>query len=389
MDNIQLLEILDNGEDTKHQFKVNFGSIDKLAAEIGAFANTHGGMLIVGASDIGEIIGLSQEDISRLNQWISNATSQKIDPPIFVKTEILTCHEKRLLVIHVPLGTNKPYAVNRTEFWVKNGADKRRATREELQRLMQASNILFADELETDAHIDHFDFEFFEKFYKLNFKEELSEIDIPRKKLLENLKLLRNNRLTLAGLLLFGKKPDEMRPQFSVKATYFDGNKVSVNYYRDMEDITGKLIEKFKAGIYFIKRNLHRIQKGDNFNVPSTLEIPEPAFTEALSNAIIHRDYFISSQIFINLFHDRLEIVSPGTLPNTLTEENIKFGAHVERNPTILTFLEKDKEFRYSGRGSGVPRIINSCKQEDVSVEFVNDEDTKRFKVIFYRPKKD
>ena len=146
MDCIELSQILDNGEDTKHQFKQDFNSIDKLAAEISAFANSQGGLIIVGVSDIGEIIGINKEEISRLNQWLSNATSQKIDPPIFVSTEILKCDDKRILIINIPLGTSKPYAVNKSEFWVKNGADKRRATREELFRLMQASSLISADE---------------------------------------------------------------------------------------------------------------------------------------------------------------------------------------------------------------------------------------------------
>lgn len=386
MDCNQLLNVLERGEDSTHQFKSIFDSIDNLAVEISAFANSHGGMIIVGVSDTGEIKGLAKEDVSRINQWISNTTSQKLSPPIFVDREIIICENKRILLIKVPTGTNKPYAVNRTEFWVKNKADQRRATREELQRLMQNSNILFADEIVTDATVDDFDMEWFKKFYKENFQEDLNQIEIPYLKLLENLKLSTGTDLTLAGLLLFGTNPDERKPQFSIKATYFEGNEVSVNYYRDSENITGKLIEKYKSSIYFVKRNLHRIQKGDNFNVPPTLEIPEQAFTEAISNAIIHRDYFINSQIFINLFQDRLEVVSPGTLPNTLTEENIKFGAHVERNPTILTFLEKDKDFRYSGRGSGIPRIIKTCKQNDVTVKFINDTDAQRFKVIFYRP---
>ncbi|MEQ8171783.1 MAG: ATP-binding protein [Candidatus Eremiobacterota bacterium] len=77
MDCIELIDILDKGEDSKHQFKENFNSIDNLAVEISAFSNSTGGMLIIGASDNGDLSGLSQDDIKRLNQWISNATSTK------------------------------------------------------------------------------------------------------------------------------------------------------------------------------------------------------------------------------------------------------------------------------------------------------------------------
>ncbi|ETR71992.1 MAG: hypothetical protein OMM_07776 [Candidatus Magnetoglobus multicellularis str. Araruama] len=85
------------------------------------------------------------------------------------------------------------------------------------------------------------------------------------------------------------------------------------------------------------------------------------------------------------MFSDRLEIESPGTLPNTLTEDNIRVGVHVEINPTILSFLAKDKQFRYSGRGTGIPRVIKMCQHEGIAIRFVNDSQTQRFCVVISR----
>ncbi len=150
-------------------------------------------------------------------------------------------------------------------------------------------------------------------------------------------------------------------------------------------EIRGKLIDQYKNSIYFVKRNLRRIQKHTNFNAPGVLEIPEEAFSEAIANAIIHRNYYINAPIQIYLFDDRLEVVSPGNLPNTVTEENIKFGIHIERNPTILSFLEKDDDFSYSGRGSGIPRVLKICEKEGVEVKFIDDKAKQQFKVIFKR----
>src|SRR5699024_2925523 len=135
MDYQKLRRLIKEGEDTKTQFKVKIDRADALAAEICAFANTQGGVLVVGVSDDGEIIGI--DDINRLNQIISNAASHNIVPPIDVTTENVAYDDKILVFINVPLGQNKPYAANGTDFWVKVGADKRRATREELKRLMQ------------------------------------------------------------------------------------------------------------------------------------------------------------------------------------------------------------------------------------------------------------
>lgn len=387
MDCLELRNILDQGEDTTHQFKTNFHSIDALAVEISAFANTDGGMMLVGVSDAGEPVGLSKEDVGRLNQWISNATSNKLDKQLFVKTEALLCDGKRLLVIHVPRGVNKPYAVNRVDVWVKSGADKRRAPIEEVLRLAQTSGILFADELETNASMSDFDETFFQNRYHKFYQEEFEKLEIPLVTLLTNVKLVNNGKLTLAGLLLFGKHPERFRPQFTIKATYFDGNDISTQTFIDKQEIHGKLIEQYQEGRYFIRRNLRRIQKDQNFNAPGILEIPEQAFSEIIANAIIHRNYYISAPIQIFLFKNRLEIISPGNLPNTINAENIKWGVHVERNPTILSFLDKDKEFSYTGRGSGIPRVVKLCEEEGVAVSFSDKRESQQFTVTFSRTK--
>ena len=385
MNCIELSDVIDRGEDTLNQFKTNFYSVDKLAVEICAFANSDGGKLYIGISDSGDMEGISKEDVNRLNQWISSTSSSKIAPPLFVKTEILICDNRRILIIHVPKGSNKPYAVNTTEFWVKSGADKRRATREELLRLMQSSNFLFADEIETGAGVEDFDADYFKRFYEQYYTEKVEDIDVPLEKLLENLRLVKNGQLTLAGLLLFGRSPERVIPQFVIKATYYKGNDIHSNEYNDSEAIEGRLIEQFEYGVSFIRRNLRGLQKNRNINAPPILEIPKEAFMEAVANAIVHRDYFINAPIFINIFKNRLEIISPGILPNTVTEDNMRYGVHIERNPTILSFLERDNKFRYSGRGSGVPRMIRLCRDEGIKLDLVNDRDKQVFKVVFHR----
>ena len=117
----ELREIINQGEDSKTQFKRQFNSVDAVASEIAAMLNSEGGKIIVGVECLREI-----------NQWISNACSQKIEPPASVLTVNLKVDENLVVVITVALGTEKPYGVDKTTFWVKVGADKRRATWEEL-----------------------------------------------------------------------------------------------------------------------------------------------------------------------------------------------------------------------------------------------------------------
>ena len=381
METFVLQEELKKGEDSSRQFQENFLSIDKLAVEISAFANTNGGEIYVGIDDNGNITGLSGDDVKRLNQWISSTTSQKIEPPIFVQTKMVLSDEQKIMIITVPIGSNKPYSVNKTEFWVKNGADKRRASREELFRLMQSSSRLCADEMETGVEITEFDFFYFSEFYRMVYSETLNEITISKEQLLNNFKLAKDKQLTLAGLLLFGQRVETIKPQFGIKATSY----LSADEFLDKEDIGGKLVEQQKKGVDFILRHLRRQQTHPNFNSPGCLEIPLPAITEAVANALGHRDYFINSSIFINIFADRVEIVSAGLLPNTLTVESIKLGIHIERNPIILSFMAKFPETGYSGRGSGIPRMLRLCQEQRVPLELINDTVRNQFKVVFYR----
>ncbi len=385
MDCLKLSDVMNVGEDSYNQFKINFYSIDKLTVEICAFANSDGGNIYIGISDGGELEGLSKDDVNRLNQWISSACSSKTEPPIFVKTEILICAGRRVLIIRMPKGRNKPYAVNTTEFWVKSGADTRRATREELLRLMQSSGFIFADEIETDAGIEDFDVGYFKRFYERYYTEKVEDIDVSFEKLLENLRLVKNGQLTLAGLLLFGRSPERVRPHFVIKATYYKGNDIYSNEYKDSETIDGRLIEQFEYGVSFIRRNLHGLQENRNVNAHPILEIPGEAFMEAVANAIVYMDYFINSPILINVFKNRLEIISPGILPNTVNEVNMMYGIHIERNPAIRSFPERGKKFRYGGRGSGVPRMVRLCRESDVKPDLVNDPDKQIFKVVFHR----
>ncbi len=235
--------------------------------------------------------------------------------------------------------------------------------------------------MSTEIDIDACDFFYFSEFYRMVYGELLADINIDKVSLLENLKLAKDNHLTLAGLLLFGKQVEFIKPQFCIKGTCY----INEEEFWDKEDIGGKLIEQQKKGVDFILRKLRRRQIDKDFNAPGELEIPALAIKEAIANALVHRDYLINSSIFINIFEDRVEIASAGTLPNTLNIENIKLGIHIERNPILLSFMAKFPDTGYTGRGSGIPRMLRLCQEKDVPLEFINDVVRQQFKVIFYR----
>ena len=128
------------------------------------------------------------------------------------------------------------------------------------------------------------------------------------------------------------------------------------------------------------KINLHFLQKDTEFNSKGQLEISEIALTELVQNALVHRDYFKNSPIRVLIFKDRLEIISPGKLPNSLTVEDIKYGNPVIRNNQLVAF--STHTMPYSGLGSGIKRSL----KEQPDIDLYNDIEGEQFKVTIPRP---
>lgn len=379
----EILKRIEHGEDSQYQFKENFTNSEQVAAEMVAFSNSRGGYLLVGISDDGKVKGLSKEDIHRLNQLISNTATVNVSPPITPLTEIVEIEDKKVLVVEVKQGINKPYCTNKNIFYTKVGADKRKISREELLRLFQDSGHLSADEmLIFDSTIDQLNLDKFKKFFEKNYEQSIQETGLPLEKLLQNLNLFKDGHLNLAGLLLFGEHPQQFKPIFLIKAVSFFGNDIAGTEYRNSEDITGDMENLYKDGIGFLLRSLDKVQDGQNFNSLGILEVSRIALEEVLQNALIHRSYFKNAPIRLLVFDNRVEIISPGKLPNGLTIENIKYGNTVARNHIIASFASKLLPYR--GLGTGIQRAIKG----QPNIEFINDVDGEQFIVIIPRPEK-
>lgn len=206
---------------------------------------------------------------------------------------------------------------------------------------------------------------------------DLEEID---EQLCKNLNILKGASLTLGGLLFFGKRPQKTRPAFCVKAVSFIGNDISSVDYRESRDITGTIPVMYQESLAFFDRHLFRTQQGQDFNSTGILEISEVALQELMQNALTHRDYTKNAPIRIFIFDNRIEIISPGCLPNSLTIENIKLGNAVIRNNLIVSYASK--LMRYRGIGSGIARALK--RQPDII--FQDDREGEQFKVTIPRP---
>ena len=370
MNSKELQLIIKCGETSTVQFKECFPNQDSIAAEMVAMSNARGGMILFGIKDkTGEIIGLSYQEIQQLNSILANIATNLLRPVIYIQTETVIVDERSLLIAHIAEGDNKPYKDLNGIIWTKQGADKRKVMENsEIMRLFQCSGILYADEqpipFTSEKDINGYALD---NFIRKEYGREKDSFGILYTELLHNLHIMKEDRMTLAGLLFFGKDPQQYRPTFVIKAVSFFGNDIGGINYRDSKDITGTLPELFEKGMSFLKANLHNIQAGQGFNSIGKLEISEVALEEILQNALVHRDYTRNAPIRLLIFDNRVEIISPGCLPDGLTVESIKLGSAVVRNPFIANFCAKTMPYR--GLGSGIIRAL----QEEPNIKFINE----------------
>ena len=367
MNRKELIKVVALGEDSSRQFKADVNNADSLAADLVAFSNSSGGTLFIGVTDDGVLKGLAPPDVRRINQLIGNAAAQHTRSPISPTTENIKVGSGRVVIaLTVPEGLDKPYFDRNGVIWVKAGSDRRRIqSKEELRRLFQMTDQFHADELPTKAGIDKLD--------KLRFRDFLREVhkqDFPdsRKdliRLLQNMNLATDDgHLNLAAVLMFVERPEWIKPQFVVKAIRYPGKTIHVSEYVDTEDFSGPLRKVFDDSLGFIMRNLHKVQAGRGVNAPGVPEIPETVFEELLVNALVHRDYLVSAPIRIFVFDNRIEIISPGHLPNNLTVEKIRRGNSIIRNPILVSYVAKGL-LPYHGLGSGIKRALEEWPQID------------------------
>lgn len=382
MEVTELIEVLSRGEDSKNQFKANATNVDSLASEMVAFSNSHGGRIYVGVDDDGKVVSLAKNDVHRLNQLISNAASQHVRPAVNPETENISHPDGLVIVITIPAGISKPYMDNNGIIWVKSGADKRKVTsREEMQRMFQSAGLIHGDEIPANGlTIADVDLPFFRDFFKKEYDENLDEQENSLQTLFENMNLAKSSQLNIAGALLFAKQVQFRLPTFIVKAVaypiiYDKSDIFEEDEYMDSREIQGKISDVFQQTISFVTSNIRHEQGKKTINSVGTPVVPRIVFEELVANALIHRDYFISAPIRVFVFLNKIEIISPGHLPNNLTVENIKSGNSNIRNPILASFATKLLPYR--GLGSGIRRALKSYP----NIDLVDDRENNLFRV--------
>lgn len=362
------------GEDSTRQFKREPSADVKMAGEVVAFANSGGGRIFVGVEKGGDIHGMSGAEAEKVGEDVAKIAWDLVRPPFSILTQSVATSDGIVVVVEIPDGASKPYCDNKGVYWVKNGPDKRRVqSPEELARLFQLGEKLYAENQPVAVStLEDFDRDRFARFYEAKYSESAPDLSIDSDaylRTLENLELVVGNRVTVAGLLLFGKRLPVLLPEMKMDAVWFKGSERSSDEWWDQRIITGTLPEQYDGGMSFLKRWNSRVQGEGSFNQAGRTEVPETVFEELLINALIHRDYFIKDSIKVFIFDDRIEIRSPGKLPNNLTVEQIRRGLRRSRNVLLASFAPE--LLNYRGIGSGVLRALKSWP----SISWFNDTD--------------
>ena len=212
------------------------------------------------------------------------------------------------------------------------------------------------------------------------YHKTVDDFSTPRKNVLRNAHILdAEDRLTVAGLMYFGREPQQFLPQHCIKAVWYVGNEIGGTEYYDSRDIIGTIPEMYDEALRWIKSCLKRPQNGQSFNSVGQLEIPEVVLEELLQNALVHLDLLKPAAIRLLVFDNRIEIVNPGNLPDGQTIDEIMLGNSNPRNMLLAQFGSHTMPYR--GLGSGIPRVMATGSD----VEFIDRPNGNQFVARIWR----
>lgn len=330
-----------------------------LKKEIVAFANTNGGIIYIGVQDSGEIIGVDNADF--VMQQISNSLRDSIRPDVsmFTNIELLQEDKKFFIKLTISQGTKKPYyladkGLKPTGVYVRSGTTAAPASEDAIRMMIKMTD---GDSFETNRSL----------IQELTFnklEDELKRRDLEFAEVqMKNLGILSPDDIyTNMGLLI----SDQCR--HSIKFAIFQGTDKLV--FKDRKEFTGSLFNQLTDAYKTIdfyngtKATFHELLRTDE------RDYPEDAVREALLNAIVHRDYAFSGSTFINLFSDRLEIISLGGLVSGLSLEAAMLGASQPRNEKLASLFYRMKLIE--AYGTGISKIISCYKGLSVQPKFEN-----------------
>lgn len=409
---IELSELLRKDESSDVEFKRDDIHIGKLAKEISALLNFEGGCILLGVEDDGTVSGLTR-DPKKAEEWVMETCRVHIDPPIIPHWETIPWDGGRIVgVVRFPTDApDKPYKAKQGHLWasfIRVGTTSRAASREEEARLYQSSGRIRYDlKPVPGSRFEHLDGRRLESYFRdIRQQENLPDTDDEDgwTQLLANTDFMLIERdqaiPTIGAVLLMGTNPNYFLPQAGITAVAYPGPEKDyatrerailrgpIAPHRSQK---GELLENglVEQAMDFVRRNTAVESwiddNGQRQDRPK--DYPLEAVRETVVNAVAHRDYtIVVTDIELSIYSDRMEVISPGRLPNTVTVEKMKFGYRAARNELVKEVL---RDYRYvEATGLGVPRkIIRGMREHNgTEPDLVEEED--RFIVRLWREKK-
>lgn len=368
----ELLEIIANGENSGVEFKRDDVSTQDLAKELVAFSNLEGGMVLLGVEDDGTTSGLTRQN---LEEWVMNVCRDKIRPAIVPFFEVVrnVDDDKDVAVVRVTRGydVHSLWHNNGNRYLMRVGTQSREASQEELARLFQQRGAIRAElRPVSGATLDHLD-----RRRLRNYFRDIRQQDVPNDEdeeawnsLLVNTEIMTEEGVTVGGMLLFGLTPNRFLPHAGIDAVAYPGSEQDYDAQertalrgpmtsllsRDGDIVENGLVEQ---ALEFVRRNTRVTVEAEGGRRVERPVYPPDVLREGIVNALIHRDYLLTStDIELALYGDRLEIISPGRLPNGITPERMRAGTRAARNQLLKDVM---RDYRYlEHMGMGVPRKI-------------------------------
>jgi ATP-dependent DNA helicase RecG len=403
MTKTDLLELIKNGENSGVEMKRDVVDNRALAKALVAFANFEGGQVLLGVDDDGTIAGITRP---KLEEWVMTACRNKIRPELIPYFEIVKNLEpgKDVATVRVERGwgVHHVWHDNHRTYYIRVGSESREASAEELERLFQRRGA-FRLEVRPVSGSSISDLDrrrLRDYFVRVREQDAPSDVDDAGwRSLLVNTEILADESpvppATVAGLLLFGTNPNRYLPQAGIDAAAYPG---TVKDYTAKERIalrgamtslvgSGGLVENglVEQTVDFVRRHTEVVAHlEEGARRVERRDYPEEAIREAVVNALVHRDYLLSStDIELSIYENRLEIISPGRLPNGITPDRMRAGCRAARNQLIKDVM---RDYGYLEHiGMGVPRKIIKKMIEHNGTEPELIEDGERFIVRLWK----
>ena len=384
MSNQEIMRRIRLGEDSALELqqvrlrgnKVTGPDQKNFADKLAAFANARGGTIVLGVDDkTREITGIPLASLDAVENWIQEICNDLITPALDADIyrlgldaggqprPVIRMDIPRSLFVHKSPGG----------YFRRIGSSKREMSPEALARQFQErsqSRMIRFDEFPVpNAEPGDLDYALTRRFLRNDVVEEEGVTGVAARKLRLATEDQGQTRLTLAGVLLCTRNPQQWLPHACIQAVSYDGERTDVRYQTDARDIGGPLDEQVAEAVHFMRRNMlvRAVKEMARTEIP---QFSERAVFEALVNAVAHRDYSIAgSRIRMHMFGDRLELYVPGALANTLTPDTLHLR-QANRNELIVSLLAQcpaptgiGRRYLMDRRGDGVPIILKESRE--------------------------